>query len=96
MGGLNTTAVMERDAEIVELRRQVQALQAQNNAQTVVQTSAQDNVFGQTRPGVIPSRDQSGLLSKASLQSKAPPRRLPEVVRETAGVKTQEFQAQYF
>ena len=87
MGGLNTTAVMERDAEIADLRRQVQALQAQNNAQTVVQTSAQDNVFGQTRPGVIPSRDQSGLLSKAVLRSKVPPQGLPEVVQETSGLK---------
>ena len=85
VGGLNTTAVMERDAEIVELRRQVQALQAQNNAQTVVQTSAQDNVFGQTRPGVIPSRDQSGLLSKAGLQSKAPPKGCQKDFRKHQG-----------
>ena len=68
-GGLNTIAVMERDAELEELRQQVQALQAQAAVQT---SSAQSSVFGQTRPGVIPSRDQSGLLSKAVLRSKAP------------------------
>ena len=59
--GLSTIAVMERDAEIAELRRQVQALQAQNNVQTGVENDAQNNASGQTRPGVIPNRDQSGL-----------------------------------
>ena len=68
-GGLNTTAVTERDAEIEELRQQVQALQAQAAVQN---SSAQGSVSGQTRPGVIPSRDQSSLLGRAGLRSKAP------------------------
>ena len=67
--GLGAIAVMERDAVIVELRRQVQALQAQNNVQTNVQNDAQNNVqnnvSSQTRPGVIPNRARSGLQSKA-------------------------------
>ena len=43
--GLSTTAMMERDAEIAELRREVQELQAQNNIQTGVQNFAQNNVY---------------------------------------------------
>ena len=62
VGGLNTTAGTERDAELEELRQQVQALQAQAAVQT---SSAQGSVFGQTRLGVIPRRDQSGLLGEA-------------------------------
>ena len=68
-GGLNTTAFTGRDAEIEELRQQVQALQAQA---AVHNSSAQGSVSGQTRPGVIPSRDQSSLLGRAGLRSKAP------------------------
>ena len=67
--GLSTTAVTERDAEIEGLQRQVQAFQAQA---VVHNSSAPGSVSGQTRPGVIPSRDQSSLLGRAGLRSKAP------------------------
>ena len=68
-GGLHATAVTERDAELEDLRQQVPALQAQA---TVQNSSAQGSVSGQTRPGVIPSRDQSSLLGRAGQRSKAP------------------------
>ena len=74
-GGSNTTAATGRDAEIDELRQQVRALQAQSSAvqnSPVQDLSAQGSVVGQTRPGVIPSRDQSGSDGRAGLQSKAP------------------------
>ena len=49
------TALMERDALIADLQRQVRDLQAQNNVQ--------NNVSNQARSGVIPNR--LGLMSKA-------------------------------
>ena len=58
--GQTTTEVIGRDAEMEELRQQVRALQAQAS---VVQSlpaqdlTVQDSVVGETRPGVIPSRD---------------------------------------
>ena len=58
------------------MRQQVRALQAQASAVQnlpVQNLSVQGSVVGQTRPGVIPSREQSGLQSKtAGLRSKAP------------------------
>ena len=82
---MNEVLAIGRNAELDELRQQVQALQRQvavqifSVAQPAVQNlpaqgqPGQGSVIGQTRSGVIPSRDQSGLQSKtASLQSKAP------------------------
>ena len=66
---MNTIAATARDAEIDELRQQVQALQAQA---AVHNFFVEGSVSGQTRPGVIPSRDQSSLLGRAGLRSKAP------------------------
>ena len=102
-GGLTTTAVTGHDAEIEELRQQVRALQAQTSAvqnSPVQDLSVQGSVVGQTRPGVIPSRDQSGLVGRAGLRSKAPglrsksppspPPGLTEVVQETSGLRDSE------
>ena len=83
-GGLNTTAATGRDAEIEELRQQVRALQAQaavhnsSVAQVPVhnlpaqEQPVQGSVVGQTRPGVIPSREPSVLAGRSGLRSKAP------------------------
>ena len=83
------SALMERDAVIAELRRQVRVLHAQNNVQTNVQNDAQNNVqnnfSSQTRPGVIPNRGQTGL------QSKAPPRGRRMEFQERQGRSTLEF-----
>ena len=83
-GEVNPNATSGRDAEIDELRQQIQALQLQaavhnsSVAQQVAQNlpaqgqPGQGSAVGQTRPGVIPSRDQSGLVGRAGLRSKAP------------------------
>ena len=74
-GGQTTTEVIGRDAEIEELRQQVRALQAQASAVQslpVQDLTVQGSVVGKTRPGVIPSRDQSGVDARTGLQSKAP------------------------
>ena len=59
------TTLMERDALIADLQRQVRELQGQNNVQNKTQNNVQNNVSSQTRPGVIPNRGQMGLQSKA-------------------------------
>ena len=83
------SALMERDAVIAELRRQVRVLHAQNNVQTYVQNDAQNHVqnnfSSQTRPGVIPNRGQTGL------QSKAPPEGTQDGVPEAARAKYPRF-----
>ena len=74
-GGQTTTVVTGHDAEIEELRQQVRALQAQASAVQnlpVQELAVQGSVVGQTRPGVIPNRDQSSVDGRSGLQTKAP------------------------
>ena len=52
------TALMERDALIADLQRQVRELQGQNNVQNNAQNNVQSNVSSQTRSGVIPNRSR--------------------------------------
>ena len=58
-------ALMERDALIADLQRQVRELQGQNNVQNNAQNNVQNNVSSQTWLGVIPNRGRLGLMSKA-------------------------------
>ena len=67
-------ALMERDALIADLQRQVRDLQAQNNVQ--------NNVSNQTRSGVIPNR--------FGLMSKAPPEGDRIVMQKLRGLSTPE------
>ena len=82
-GEVNPTTTSGRDAEIEELRQQIQALQLQvtvQNSSVAQQVThnlpaqgqpAQGSDVGQIRQGVIPGRDQSGSTSRAGLRSKA-------------------------